>query len=287
MDYTRMLLDHRDSGAECTVGCIEVARREATEFGVMAIDAQRRITAFLEKPADPPPMPDKPERSLASMGIYVFNAQYLYSLLDENIARSETDHDFGKDILPRVVAAGHAVAHPFGMSCVSSDPSAPPYWRDVGTIDAYWAANLDLASTIPTLDLYDGNWPIWTHQEQLAPAKFVRDLNGLQGSVSNVMVCGGCVISGSQILRSVVSSNTRIQSFCNIHETVLLPHVTVEPSCRLRKVVVDRGCTLAAGTVIGEDAEADAARFHRTDSGVVLVTREALAKCAARAGGGH
>jgi glucose-1-phosphate adenylyltransferase len=164
------------------------------------------------------------------------------------------------------------------MSCVSSDPSAEPYWRDVGTVDAYWSANLDLASTIPALDLYDRNWPIWTYQEQLPPAKFVRDLNGLQGSGTNLIVCGGSVISGSQISRSVLSSNVVVQSFCNIAEAVLLPQVTVGTSCRLRKVVVDRGCTIPNGTVIGEDAARDAERFYRTESGVVLVTGEALAK---------
>lgn len=282
MDYTRMIADHEASGADCTVGCIEVPRMEATAFGVMAVDENRRVTGFVEKPADPPAMPGHPDVALASMGIYVFNADYLYRLLEENIASVATDHDFGKDIIPRVVTQGEALAHPFSLSCVSTrspDPSAPavePYWRDVGTVDAYWSANLDLASTIPALDLYDRNWPIWTHQEQLPPAKFVRDLNGLQGSATNLIVCGGCVISGSQISRSVLSSNVVVRSFCNIAEAVLLPQVTVGASCRLRKVVIDRGCTVPDGTVIGEDPVRDAERFYRTESGVVLVTEEAL-----------
>ncbi|WP_042303072.1 glucose-1-phosphate adenylyltransferase [Paraburkholderia kururiensis] len=282
MDYTRMIADHEASGADCTVGCIEVPRMEATAFGVMAVDENRRVTGFVEKPADPPAMPGHPDVALASMGIYVFNADYLYRLLEENIASVATDHDFGKDIIPRVVTQGEALAHPFSLSCVSTrspDPSAPavePYWRDVGTVDAYWSANLDLASTIPALDLYDRNWPIWTHQEQLPPAKFVRDLNGLQGSATNLIVCGGCVISGSQISRSVLSSNVVVRSFCNIAEAVLLPQVTVGASCRLRKVVIDRGCTVPDGTVIGEDPVRDAERFYRTESGVVLVTQEAL-----------
>jgi glucose-1-phosphate adenylyltransferase len=283
MDYTRMLVDHVNSGADCTVGCIEVTRSEATAFGVMAVDERRNIIGFVEKPADPPAMPGKPDIALASMGIYVFSADYLYKLLHENIASTATEHDFGKDIIPRVVSQGRAIAHPFSMSCVSSDPVGPAYWRDVGTLDAYWAANLDLASTIPALDLYDRNWPIWTYQEQLPPAKFVRDLNGLQGTATNLLVCGGCVISGSQISRSVLSSDVRVHSFCNINEAVLLPQVTIERSCRLRRVVIDRGCTIPEGTVIGENAQADAERFYRTGNGIVLVTSEALEKIASRA----
>jgi glucose-1-phosphate adenylyltransferase len=278
MDYTHMIADHAASGADCTVGCIEVERLEARAFGVMAVDASRRVTGFVEKPEDPPAMPGRPDIALASMGIYVFDTAYLIKLLEENIAMSATDHDFGKDIIPRVVTEGHAIAHPFSLSCVTSDASVEPYWRDVGTIDAYWAANLDLASTIPALDLYDRNWPIWTYQEQLPPAKFVRDLNGQQGSGTSLIVCGGCVISGSQLSHSVLSSNVVVKSFCNIAEAVLLPQVTVGASCRLRKVVVDRGCEIPNGTVIGEDAVRDAERFYRTESGVVLVTQEALAR---------
>jgi glucose-1-phosphate adenylyltransferase len=276
MDYTRMIADHVESGADCTVGCIEVPRMDAVAFGVMHVDASRRVTGFVEKPADPPAMPGRPDIALASMGIYVFSADYLYSLLEENITSADTDHDFGKDILPRVVTQGLAIAHPFSMSCVSSDPNVEPYWRDVGTIDAYWAANLDLASTIPTLDLYDRDWPIWTHQQQLPPAKFVRDMNGLQGTGTNLIVCGGCVISGSQISRSVLSSNVLVNSFCNINEAVLLPQVTIGASCRLRRVVIDRGCAIPEGTVIGEDPVLDAERFYRTETGIVLVTPDAL-----------
>jgi glucose-1-phosphate adenylyltransferase len=280
MDYTRMLLDHVEMQADCTVGCIEVPRREARAFGVMAVDERRNVTGFVEKPADPPAVPGKPDTALASMGIYVFSADYLYALLQENIANIRSELDFGKDIIPLVVSQSRAVAHPFQMSCVSSDPNVPPYWRDVGTIDAYWAANLDLASTVPTLDLYDRNWPIWTNQEQLPPAKFVRDLNGQQGVATNLLVCGGCVISGSQISRSVLSSSVCVESFCNLSEAVLLPQVTVKRSCRLQRVVIDRGCTIPEGMVIGEDPVADAARFYRTDDGVVLVTSGGLAKAA-------
>ncbi len=221
-------------------------------------------------------MPGQPDVALASMGIYIFNAEYLYMLLEKNIEKSATEHDFGRTSFRRSSRAASALAHPFSLSCVTSDDESPAYWRDVGTIDAYWSANLDLASTIPSLDLYDGRWPIWTNQEQLPPAKFVSDLNGLQGTGTNLLACGGCVVSGSQISRTVLSSAVRVHSFCNINEAVLLPQVTVERSCRLRKVVIDRGCTIPEGTVIGEDPELDAARFYRTASGVVLVTREAL-----------
>jgi glucose-1-phosphate adenylyltransferase len=282
-DYTRMIMDHAESGADCTVGCIEVPRMDAVAFGVMAVDENRRVTGFVEKPADPPAMPGRPDIALASMGIYVFNADYLYSMLEDNISSVATDHDFGKDIIPRVVSQGTAIAHPFSMSCVTSDPTAESYWRDVGTIDAYWAANLDLASTIPALDLYDRNWPIWTHQLQLPPAKFVRDLNGLHGSGTNLIVCGGCVVSGSQLYNSVLSSNCVVQSFCNIKEAVLLPEVTIGQSCRLSKVVIDRGCQIPDGTVIGEDPVRDGERFYRTDTGVVLVTRDALSRQGAHA----
>jgi glucose-1-phosphate adenylyltransferase len=278
MDYTRMIADHEQSGADCTVGCIEVPRLDARAFGVMAVDETRRVIGFVEKPDDPPAMPGRPDTALASMGIYVFNVDYLCHLLQDNLTRTATDHDFGKDIIPRVVTEGHAIAHPFSLSCVSSAPDVEPYWRDVGTIDSYWAANLDLASTIPALDLYDRSWPIWTYTEQLPPAKFVRDMNGLHGSGTNLIVCGGCVISGSQIMRSVLSSKVVVKSFCNIAEAVLLPQVTVGASCRLRKVVVDRGIELPEGTVIGEDPDDDAKRFYRTESGVVLVTRDALAR---------
>ena len=278
MDYMRMLIDHADSQADCTVGCIEVPRMDATAFGVMAVDASRRVTGFVEKPKDPPAMPGRPDMALASMGIYVFNADYLYSLLEENIASHGTDHDFGKDIIPRVVTVGTTIAHPFSMSCVSSDESVEPYWRDVGTIDAYWAANLDLASTIPALDLYDNTWPIWTHQEQLPPAKFVRDLKGEQGAATNLLVCGGCVIVGSQVSRTVLSSSVRVKSFCHLDEAVLLPQVQVGQGCRLKRVVVDRGCTIPDGTVIGEDPALDNERFYRTEAGIVLVTSDALAR---------
>jgi len=276
MDYSLMLRDHVDSGAGCTVGCIEVPRAEASAFGVMAVDAQRRIVDFVEKPADPPPMPGNDALSLASMGIYIFNAQYLYALLNDDIADKSSSHDFGKDVIPRVVREGRAVAHPFSMSCVSSTPDAKPYWRDVGTIDAFWEANLDLASVTPELDIYDTSWPIWTSQRQLPPAKFVQDADGKHGQAINTMVSGGCIVSGSVVSNSVLFSSVRVDSFCVIDQAVLLPEVSVGRGCTLSRVVIDRGCKLPDGLVIGADPALDAARFERTDNGVVLVTRDML-----------
>ncbi len=276
MDYSLMLKDHVDSGAGCTVGCIEVPRAEASAFGVMAVDGTRKITEFVEKPADPPPMPGNDAVSLASMGIYIFDSKYLYDLLEDDIANPNSSHDFGKDVIPRVVREGRAIAHPFSMSCVSSTPDAVPYWRDVGTIDAFWEANLDLASVTPELDIYDTNWPIWTSQRQLPPAKFVQDADGKHGQAINTMVSGGCIVSGSIVSNSVLFSSVRVHSFCVIDQAVLLPEVTIGRGCRLSRVVVDRGCTVPEGLVIGEDPVADAARFERTENGVVLVTKDML-----------
>jgi len=281
MDYSLMLQDHVQSGAGCTVGCIEVPRDEANAFGVMAVDTTRSITEFVEKPANPPAMPGNEAVSLASMGIYIFNSQYLYQLLEDDIANPESSHDFGKDIIPRVVREGRAIAHPFSMSCVSSTPDAVPYWRDVGTIDSFWAANLDLASVTPELDIYDTNWPIWTSQRQLPPAKFVQDADGKHGQTINTMVSGGCIVSGSVVSNSVLFSSVRVHSFCQLDQVVLLPDVTIGRGCRLHKVVVDRRCVLPDNLVIGEDAELDAARFERTENGVVLVTREMIKRLTA------
>jgi glucose-1-phosphate adenylyltransferase len=285
MDYSIMLSDHVAHGRGCTVGCIEVPRMEATAFGVMAVDAERRITAFLEKPADPPAMPGRPDVALASMGIYVFDSEYLYQLLEEDNANPDSTHDFGKDIIPRAVAQGRAAAHPFGMSCVTRGPVGPDtkaYWRDVGTIDAFWAANLDLASVTPELDIYDTDWPIWTYQRQLPPAKFVVDIDGNNGMTVNTIVSGGCIVSGSHVKDSVLFSGVRVHSFCDILEAVLLPDVEVGRRAKLSKVVVDRACVIPEGMVVGDDPVADAARFERTDSGVVLITREMLARLAAQ-----
>lgn len=276
MDYSSLIADHVAQGKHCTVACIEVPLAEASAFGVMAIDAQRRVTHFLEKPEHPPAMPGKPDVALASMGIYVFNAQHLFDALEADAKTNGSSRDFGKDVIPAMVAAGQAVAHPFGMSCVRSAEEAPAYWRDVGTVDAYWAANLDLTGTLPELDMYDREWPIWTYQEQLPPAKFVFDDDGRRGMAVDSLVSGGCIISGASVRRSVLFSKVRLHSFSSVEEAVLLPEVNVGRRCKLRKVVVDNGCMIPEGMAIGFDAELDAKRFYRSEGGVVLVTKAML-----------
>ena len=277
-DYSLMLLDHVESGAKCTVGCIEVPREEATALGVMHVDADRRITAFLEKPKDPPAIPGKPDKALGSMGIYVFGAEYLYKLLEEDAKDEDSEHDFGKNLIPRIVKDGGAVAHPLNLSSIPASTRHRPYWRDVGTVDAFWSANLDLASDMPELNLYDRNWPIWTYQEQLPPAKFVPDGNGLNGETSNVLISGGCIVIGSNIRRSVLFSNVVVEACCTVHEAVIMPDTVIGRGARLSKVVIDRGCRIPEGMVIGENADEDAQRFHRSPNGVVLITKEMLEK---------
>ena len=278
MDYSLLLTDHVERGAQCTVACIEVPVAEASGFGVMAVDRSRRITAFVEKPAHPPAMPGKPESALASMGIYVFNAQYLYDELARDLADPASSHDFGKDIIPHTVRRGEAVAHPFASSCVMGGATNEPYWRDVGTIDAYWEANIDLTAVEPALDMYDRTWPILTYQEQLPPAKFVFNQDGRRGMALDSLVSGGCIISGSMIENSLLFSNCRVNSYCKLQEAVLLPEVSVGRHSRLTRVVIDHGCRIPEGTVIGEDALEDARRFERSGNGVTLVTPEMLAR---------
>ena len=278
MDYSLLLTDHVAMGAQCTVACIEVPVADATGFGVMAIDRSRRITDFVEKPAHPPAMPGKPDRALASMGIYVFNAQYLYDALARDLADPSSSHDFGKDIIPHAVRSKEAVAHPFGNSCVMGDTSKEPYWRDVGTIDAYWEANIDLTAVQPELDMYDRAWPILTYQEQLPPAKFVFNQEGRRGMALDSLVSGGCIISGSMVERSLLFSKCRVNSYCKLQEAVLLPEVVVGRYTRLTRVVIDHGCKIPEGMVIGEDPAEDSRRFERTDKGITLVTREMLAR---------
>ena len=277
MDYARMLADHALSGAGVTVGCIEVDRQEAKAFGVMAIDENKKVTSFVEKPADPPAMPGKPDRSLASMGIYIFTADYLYRMLDEDIALEGSSHDFGKDIIPKAVGEGQVVAHFFQDSCVYNSEKAPAYWRDVGTIDAYWEANIDLTATVPELNLYDRSWPIWTYLEQLPPAKFVHNEANRRGEAIESSVSAGCILSGS-VHNSLLFSNCRVHSYTQIHGAVLLPEVQVGRNVRLTKVVVDRGCRIPDGLVVGEDPDDDARRFYRSEGGVTLITPRMLEK---------
>ncbi len=276
-NYALMLADHVAQGREVTVGCIEVAQEEATAFGVMAIDSDRGITDFLEKPAVPPTIPGKPGRTLASMGIYIFNAAYLFRELELDMKDPNSSHDFGKDIIPKMVRDGVAVAHPFELSCVGNKPGMPPYWRDVGTIDAYWDANIDLTATDPLLNLYDTDWPIWTYQLQLPPAKFVHNQDDRRGMAIESVVSGGCIVSGS-VFRSVLFSQVRVHSYSSVSWSVLLPGVQVGRHARLTRVVIDRDCIIPDHLVIGEDPVLDAERFYRTDSGITLVTRDMLRK---------
>ncbi|MBS0305254.1 MAG: glucose-1-phosphate adenylyltransferase [Proteobacteria bacterium] len=275
MNYALMLADHVAMGRECTVGCIEVPRHEATAFGVMAIDDERRVVDFVEKPADPPPMPGKPDRALASMGIYIFNARHLFRELDRDMADPESNHDFGRNIVPKMVRAGEVAAHPFELSCVGTKEGQSPYWRDVGTIDAYWDANIDLTATDPVLNLYDERWPIWTYQPQLPPAKFVHNQDDRRGQAIESLVSGGCIVSGTAY-RSVLFSEVRVHSYSSVNWAVLLPGVQIGRGARVHRAVLDRDCVIPDGMVIGEDAAADAARFYRTESGITLVTRDML-----------
>ena len=276
-NYALMLADHVAQGRECTVGCIEVDSEEAKSFGVMAVDDERLITDFVEKPANPPTIPGKPGRSLASMGIYIFNAKYLYRELERDMADPDSSHDFGKDIIPKAVKAGEATAHPFELSCVGGKAGLPPYWRDVGTIDAYWDANIDLTATDPLLNLYDTDWPIWTYQAQLPPAKFVHNQEDRRGMAIESLVSGGCIVSGS-VFRTVLFSQVRVHSHSQVNWSVLLPGVEVGRHARITRAVIDRDCVIPDHMVIGEDPVADAERFSRTESGITLVTRDMLRK---------
>ncbi|MED7819734.1 MULTISPECIES: glucose-1-phosphate adenylyltransferase [unclassified Francisella] len=279
MDYSVMLRDHVKSGYKCTVGCVEIPEEEAFAFGIMGIDKERKVTSFIEKPQkDAPTIPGDPDRCLASMGIYIFNSDYLYDLLEEDIANKESSHDFGKDIIPRIVKEEQALAHPFSMSCVPRGDGIKPYWRDVGTIDAFWEANLDLVANMPELNLYDKDWPVWTAQEQLPPAKFVPDEKGNNGVITNTLASGGCIVLGSELSKTLMFSNVRILSHCTIEQSVIMPDVVVGENCRLKKVIVDRGCDIPDGMVIGENPEEDAKNFFRTDKGVVLVTKPMIDK---------
>jgi glucose-1-phosphate adenylyltransferase len=265
MDYEKMLAQHVESGADVTVGCLEATLKEATAFGVMHVDENDRILSFLEKPKNPPSMPGKPGIALCSMGIYVFDTKLLIEELKRDAADPNSSHDFGKDIIPYLVKQGTAIAHHFSKSCVRSSAEAHPYWRDVGTVDAYWGANIDLTDVVPDLDLYDRDWPIWTNGEITPPAKFVHDENGRRGQAISSLVSGGCIVSGAALSRSLLFTGVRINSYSVVHEAVVLPYVDIGRYVRLRKVVVDRGVVIPEGLVVGEDPALDAKRFRRTE----------------------
>jgi glucose-1-phosphate adenylyltransferase len=280
MDYEPMLQQHVEQGADVTVCSMVVPRAEASGFGVMHVDRTGRIVDFVEKPADPPGIPDRPDFSLASMGIYVFDTKFLLEQLKRDAADPESSHDFGKDLIPYLVKHGKAVAHRFERSCVRASSEAQPYWRDVGTLDAYWSANIDLTDVVPSLDLYDHDWPIWTYAEVVPPAKFVHDVAGRRGEAVASLVSGGCIVSGAMVRRSLLFTNVHVHSYVKLEGAVLLPSVDVARDARLTNVIVDRGVRIPKGLVVGEDPVEDAQRFRRTDQGIVLITQPMLDRLA-------
>ncbi|MCO5731861.1 glucose-1-phosphate adenylyltransferase [Rhizobium sp. SSA_523] len=278
MDYELMLQQHVDSGADVTVGCLEVPRMEATGFGVMHVNEKDEIIAFVEKPADPPGIPGKPDHALASMGIYVFHTKFLMECLRQDAADPHSSRDFGKDIIPGIVSSGKAVAHRFTESCVRSDFERQAYWRDVGTIDAYWQANIDLTGIVPELDIYDKSWPIWTYAEITPPAKFVHDDEDRRGSAVSSVVSGDCIISGSSLYNSLLFTGVRANSYSRLEGAVILPNVRIGRRAQLRNVVIDAGVTIPEGLVVGEDPDIDAKRFRRSESGICLITQPMIDK---------
>jgi glucose-1-phosphate adenylyltransferase len=276
MDYEIMLQQHVETGADVTVGCHEVPRSEGHAFGIIDIDENGVIRSFLEKPADPPSMPGKPDRSLASMGIYVFNTKFLFDELRRDASDASSSHDFGKDVIPYIVKHGRATAHQFSRSCVRSADEARSYWRDVGTVDAYWSANVDLTDVLPELDLYDRSWPIWTYAEISPPSKFVHDEEGRRGEAVGSLVSGGCIVSGASLRRSLLFTGVHMHSHARVENSVILPDVDVARHARLRNVVVDRGVRIPEGLVVGEDHELDSKRFRTTPGGVSLITQQMI-----------
>jgi glucose-1-phosphate adenylyltransferase len=276
MDYARLLAEHVGRAADVSIGCVEVPIGLASEYGVMTLDDESRIVNFEEKPAQPKPAPGHTDIALASMGIYVFNASFLYEQLIRDADDPRSAHDFGRNVIPYVIARGYRVfGHRFADSCVNM-VEGRPYWRDVGTIDAYWEANLDLTHVTPDLNLYDEDWPIWSYQEQLPPAKFVFETPDRVGAAFDSLVSGGCIVSGSTVRRSLLFSNVHVHSYCNIEDSVVLPDVEVHRNVTLGKCVVDRYCVLPAGLEVGVDPVQDRQRFFVTDRGVTLITPEML-----------
>ena len=278
MDYGKMLAEHIAKNAAVTVACIEVPIEKASGFGVMSADDEGTITRFQENPENPEAISDMPHLALASMGIYIFNADLLDDLLvkDALAAGSGTEHDFGKDIIPSLLGKEKLVAHRFQDSCVMDGGAEEAYWRDVGTIDAYWEANIDLCRVTPALNLYDNNWPIWTDQAQLPPAKFVFDADDRRGMAVDSLVSGGCIISGATVRRSMLFSNVRVNSFCLVEDTVVLPDVDLGRHSSIKKAIIDGGCVIPPGLVVGEDPELDAKRFLRSSKGITLITQAML-----------
>ncbi len=278
MDYEYMLQQHVDSGADVTIGCLEVPRMEAVGFGVVHVDETDRIIDFVEKPADPPAIPGKPDSAFASMGIYVFRTKFLIEELRRDAADPNSSRDFGKDIIPYIVKNGKAVAHRFANSCVRSDFEREPYWRDVGTIDAYWQANIDLTAIVPELDIYDKSWPIWTYAEISPPAKFVHDDENRRGSATSSVIAGDCIISGATLNNSLLFTGVRANSYSKLEGAVVLPSVKIGRHAQLTNVVIDHGVVIPEGLIVGEDPVLDAKRFRRSEGGICLITQPMIDK---------
>ncbi len=276
MDYELMLRQHVNSGADVTIGCLVVPQAEASGFGVMAVDAKDTITDFVEKPANPPEIPGKPGYSLASMGIYVFETSFLFDLLREDAANPDSTHDFGNDLIPKIVKGGKAVAHRFTESCVRAADEIGEYWRDVGTLDAYFQTNLDLTDTVPMLNMYDRDWRIWTDQVVSAPAKFVHDEEGRRGHAVRSLISQDCIVSGATAHRSLLFTGVKMGSWSTVNEGVILPYCNIGRHARLSRVIVDSGVRIPEGLVVGEDPELDAQRFRRTENGVCLITKKMI-----------
>jgi len=272
MDYGPMLAAHVDSGADATVGCMAVPRASASSLGVMTVEDNDMIVRFTEKPDDPEPVPGDEDLALASMGIYVFNAEFLDDLLRKDAPSTASSHDFGNDIIPSIIDGDDILAYRF----VDPTTGEQAYWRDVGTPDAFWEANLELVKVTPPLDLYDLDWPIWTYQYQLPPAKFVFDDAERRGMAVDSLVSSGCIVSGAEVRRSVLFNSVRINSCAKVEGAVVLPGVNIGRHCRLTKVIIDRGTRIPEGTVIGEDPEEDARRFYVSEGGVTLICSEML-----------
>ncbi len=271
MDYSAMLLRHVEAAADFTVGCIEVPCEEATDFGVMSVDEDMRITKFTEKPAVPEEIPGEPGMALASMGIYIFTTEFLYKILTDDSEHKGSSHDFGRDIIPANIHDSRAIAYPF-----RNEDGKPGYWHDVGTVYSYWKANMELCDIDPDLNLYNRDWPIWTYQPQSAPAKFIFDDEGRRGEAIDSLISAGCIISGARVKRSIIFFGCRIESYSLVKDCVILPKVSIGKNCRITRAVIDKASSIPDGTVIGEDLEEDAKRFHVTKEGIVLVTPEML-----------
>jgi glucose-1-phosphate adenylyltransferase len=276
MDYRAMIEEHLSSGAKLTVACVQAPASECSSYGIVRADLNGRITGFQEKPAVPFSIPGRPDRVLASMGVYVFDSTYLYEQLSIDAEDQASGHDFGKNVIPRLVKEGAPVfAHDFARSCVNMT-NGEPYWRDVGTLDAYWEANVDLTHVVPELNLYDRNWPIWTFQEQNPPAKFVFDDDSCRGMAVDSIISGGCIVSGSTVRRSLLFTNVRVHNHCTIEDSVVLPNAEIGPGAIVKNAVIDKHCRIPEGMRIGLDLEHDRKRFRVTDKGRVLVVPEML-----------